>query len=166
MASSIRTLKYPLINRYSRQIFDVSINQISVRFMYDSGARIPVWCSGEKKFLSAFPKAICLPEKCRISGFGKGDELSDVFMIPRFELESDDGVFVIERLIVAMMTKPQIGSDFIISETMLSKVDSITYRRELKELHLIGEEKPFRCTAMKNGKEIIDISIWSQDSYV
>ena len=100
---------------------------------------------------------------CQISGFGKGREKAEAYMIPEFCLNDGNKVFEIERLVVALLDKPYIGCDFLISETMFSKVDSFTYRREKRELHLIGEDRLYHCTARQQGEEVIDITVWTQE---
>ena len=163
MDLSIQTLVFPLINRYSRQFFELECNDIFVRFLYDSGAKMPVWCRGTGKFMIAFPEAEKLDMNCRISGFGKGREKAEAYMIPSFCLDDGSKKFVIERLVVALLDKPYIGCDFLISETMFSKVDTFTYRREKRELHIVGEDRPYYCTARQQGTEVIDITVWAQE---
>ena len=55
MGSSTQTLIFPLTNRSVRQVFDYETDTVAYRLMYDSGARIPVWCSDVEFFLKAFP---------------------------------------------------------------------------------------------------------------
>ncbi len=124
---------------------------------------MPVWTSGEGKFIEAFPEALKLEGECKISGFGKGRESARVYVIPLFSIEDGNGRFEIERLVIALLQKPYIGCDFLISETMFSKIDSLSFRREKRELHLICENRKYQCTARKNGNEILDISVWVQE---
>ena len=42
--------------------------------MYDSGARVPVWCTGHNLLLKAYPDAIKTDLSGSISGFGTGSE--------------------------------------------------------------------------------------------
>ena len=163
MESSIQTLALPLINKYSRQFFNQTVNQIDVRFLYDSGAKMPVWCSSVTKFMEVFTDASRLKESCMISGFGKGRENADVYMIPCFEIRDGDIRYQIERLVIAILPKPYMGCDFLISETMFAKIDTFSYRMRKRELHLMFEDRPYRCTARKLKGEILDISVWSQD---
>ena len=51
MGSSTQTLIFPLTNRSVRQVFDYETDTVAYRLMYDSGARIPVWCSDVEFFL-------------------------------------------------------------------------------------------------------------------
>ena len=162
MDLSIQTLVFPLINRYSRQFFEIDYYGVTVRYLYDSGAKMPVWCTGRNKFLQAFPDAAKMNEHCSISGFGKGIEQADVYVIPDFVISDGNSQYEIERLVVAMLMKPHIGCDFLISETMFSKIDSFSYRRKKRQLHLVGENRPYQCTTRKNGDRILDISVWTQ----
>ena len=66
-------------------------------------------------------------------------------------------------MVVALLDKSYIGCDFLISETMFSKVDTFTYRREKRELHIVGEGRLYHCTVRKHGNEVLDIAVWTQD---
>ena len=162
MESSIQTLRFPLINTFTRQFFDKKINDINVRFLYDSGAKIPVWCTGIKKFLKAYPDAKKIDGGCSISGFGKGKERAEVYCIPEFSLVDDDTEYLINNLVIAILTKPYIGCDFLISEAMVSKVDTMTARMGKKELSIICENREYNCTAKRVGVDVKDIAVWMQ----
>ena len=69
---------------------------------------------------------------------------------------------VINNLSVVVLFKPNIGCDFLLSETMVSKMDTFTYRRGKKELHIVSDKSEYNCTARKNNGELIDIAIWVQ----
>ena len=60
-----------------------------------------------------------------ISGFGQGTEDALVYTIPEFVLSDGKRSFIIENLPVVILSKPQIGCDFIISETMVEKGDRL-----------------------------------------
>ena len=141
MESLMQTLAFPLTSRSVRQVFDYDTSSAVIRFMYDSGARVPVWCSDESFLKVAYPDAYRTALKGRVSGFGKGVETSSIYCIPRFTLSEAAKNFVIKNLLIAVLYKPQIGCDFIISETMLSKTDTFTFRRRKKELHILAEKK-------------------------
>ncbi len=123
---------------------------------------MPVWCTGSVKLLSAFPNAEKMDYICKISGFGRDIEPAEVYMIPDFKLNTENGSYSINRLHIASLEKPHIGCDFVISETMFSKIDTFSYRREKRELHLVCESKDYHCSARRMDKEILDISVWSQ----
>lgn len=163
MESLMQTLVFPLTNRSVRQVFDYDTGTASIRFMYDSGARVPVWCSDVDFFRMAFPNAVKSGIKARITGFGTGGEMAEVFFVPKFELSKGEGEIVIERLPVVVLFKPQIGCDFIISETMVSKMDTFTFRYNKKELHMVTYKNKYICTSKRNNNELIDVSVWTQD---
>ena len=158
-----QTLVFPLTNRSARQVFDYETSTAQIRFMYDTGARVPVWCSDESFLTVAYPDAYRTAMVGRVSGFGKGTENSLVYCIPRFVLSDGIREFVIKDLLVAVLFKPQIGCDFLISETMFSKTDTFTFRRKKKELHILAENKEFHCTAKSADNELLDIAVWSQN---
>ncbi len=41
-------------------------------------------------------------------------------------------------------------------------MDTFTYRRGKKELHIVSDKSEYNCTARKNSGELIDIAIWVQ----
>ena len=162
MESLMRTLKFPLTKRSIRQIFDYDTGTAAIRFMYDSGASIPVWCSDVDFLIKAFPDAVKTGLSARITGFGTGVETADVFMIPDFELSDGNEAIHIMNLSIVVIFKPQIGCDFIMSESMLSKVDTHTLRHSTKELQIDFYKNMFVCTSKKLGGELLDIAVWMQ----
>ena len=135
--------------------------------MYDSGAQIPVWCSGIDLLMDAYPNAKKTDYHCEIAGFGKDTELSNIYMIPEFCLANDGVKFTISNLIVAELFKPFIGCDLLLSETMFSKTDTHTNRRIKRELNIIFDkrDRPFVCTARMKQKDMVKgISVWEQNA--
>ena len=165
MGSSMQTLSFPLTNRYSRLIFQYGIGTHSYTFMYDSGASVPVWCTGEDLLLRAFPDAQKTPYTCHVTGFGKGEETGSVYCLPTFTLRTEDGAaFVIRNLLLITMSKPFIGCDFLISETMLSKTDTMIYRTQERRIQIDFEDKEYHCTGKLLGQKLLDISVWAQNN--
>lgn len=160
-----QVLRFPLTNILSRQIFEYQINGWNVMMMYDSGAQIPVWCRSEELFRRVFPDAKKTDLYCDISGFGRETERSSVYIIPLFELSRKDASFQIRNLLVATLFKPFIGCDFLLSETMFSKTDTLTVRRGRRELCVSYAKmnRPFMCSAMSQNKEAMGISVWTED---
>ncbi|MCR4930276.1 MAG: hypothetical protein K5988_09805 [Lachnospiraceae bacterium] len=68
MESSTQTLIFPLTDRSVRQVFDYETDTVTFRLMYDSGARIPVWCSDDEFLLKAFPDAKKTDITARVTG--------------------------------------------------------------------------------------------------
>ena len=162
MESSTQTLIFPLTNRSVRQVFDYETDTVTFRLMYDSGARIPVWCSDDEFLLKAFPDAKKTDITARVTGFAREAETASVFVIPQFSLNDGNSAITINNLSVVVLHKPNIGCDFLLSETMVSKMDTFTFRRSKKEFHIVSDKAEYFCTAKKNNGELIDIAIWTQ----
>ncbi len=161
-----QVLSFPLTNLLSRQVFRYSFGNSFILMMYDSGAQIPVWCRSVGKLLKIYPDAKKTEYHCEIAGFGKETEMSDVYVIPTFELSDGSVSFRIENLVVAVLYKPFIGCDFLLSETMFSKTDTLTTRREKRELKICFDDigRPFRCTARMRTKDIVQgMAVWTQE---
>lgn|GEM_PF-3219660 len=166
MGSQDQVLSFPLTNTLSRQIFEYQQNDDGMLIMYDSGAQIPVWCSGASVLADFYPEAKKTDYHCEISGFGKETELSDVYVIPEFELSDGMVHFKISNLVIAELFKPFIGCDLLLSETMFSKTDTRTTRRAKRELSISFDkmDRPFICTASMRQKDMVrGITVWSQD---
>ena len=85
----MRTLVLSLFNKKNRPSFEYESNGFTFTALFDSGAEAPVWCAGEKDFLSAYPDAVKQDWECEIYGFGKNPEKGSVYVIPKFELCSN-----------------------------------------------------------------------------
>lgn len=163
MASSMQTLVFPLINRYTRPFFTKRSGKLDVKYMYDTGARIPVWCRNEQRLLLAFPSAEETKYTCKVSGFGKGQEDGKIYKIPSFELSDGKSTLTIRDLYLAVIDKQNIGCDFLISETMFAKTDTHIFRLSKKVLELDFEDRDYFCTANRVGGMLVDISVWVQN---
>ena len=164
MGSQVLTLSFPLTNVMTRQIFEYNTGNSDITMMYDSGAQIPVWCTGSAVLLDAYPKALKTDLLCTISGFGREKDVGKIYVLPEFILSSGENTMVIDNLYIAELFKPFIGCDFLISETMFSKADTTTLRRGKRELLITFYDlsRHLQCTPKKQGKELTDIAIWSQ----
>ena len=163
MGSSIQTLVLPLTNQRSRQIFRYDNGIEKIRMMYDSGARVPVWCTGHELLCKAYPEAVKTDLSSDVSGFGSGSEQGDVYVIPEFELSDGSARYVIHNLSIVSISKPNIGCDLLISETMFAKADTTTLRREKRELHIIYEDRDYYCTAVRRDGTMLDVAVWTQE---
>lgn len=166
MESQVLTLSFQLTNVLTRQLFEYDTGNALITMLYDSGAQIPVWCAGKEVLLEAYPDAKKTSLKCIISGFGKEKETAEIYVLPAFELSNGEISFVIENLYIAELSKPFIGADFIISETMLSKTNTTTIRLDRRELQISYKklDRNFKCTPMRKGKELSGITVWMQDA--
>ena len=163
MESSTQTLVLQLTNRRARQLFKYDIGDDKLTFMYDSGARIPVWCSGEEMLMKVYPDAKRQEMNCQVSGFGKEPEIGAVYMISKFYISSDEASFVINSLYLVAIEKPSVGCDLIMSETMFMKTDMKIYRRKKRELHIIYDDKEFYCTPIRSNDNLNEVTVWDQD---
>ena len=163
MELSIQTLVFPLTSRRSRQIFRYDNGIEIIRMMYDSGARVPVWCTGERLLCKAYPRAVKTSLTSNITGFGSGSEKGEVYLIPEFDISDDKSRLMIHNLSVVNISKPNIGCDFLISETMFSKADTITLRRNKRELQIIFDDREYYCTAIRRDGSLIDMTVWAQE---
>lgn len=119
-------LEFPLnINLYStRPIFRARINGVVTTCMLDTGADMPVFCKGKELFeewtkdidgVSPFAESL-------IGGFGKAAEDVVLYHIPIFHFSDGKNNITYREMKIAVMLKPQIPCDVIISASMLMKM--------------------------------------------
>ncbi len=158
----MRTLVLKLFNRKNRPSFSYFSNGIEVSALLDSGAETPVWCTGEKRFLRAYPDAIKQQWDSEIRGFGERAERGSVFIIPEFELNDGKDSYKIFNLMVAVCYHPLIGYDFAMSDTMFFKADTFIHRIGNKYVEIFFEKDSYQC-ASKRGKGTFSIITFSQE---
>lgn len=84
-----REIVFSLMIKRLKPVFASQKNTTNDRFscMLDTGAGIPVWCTGVETLKETFSKAIAKPIlKSVLSGFGIGCEIGEVYYIPSIEL--------------------------------------------------------------------------------
>ena len=162
MESLTQTLVLPLTNQKSRLIFRYDNGNEKIWMMYDSGASIPVWCSGDDLLIKAYPDAIKMNLDCNISGFGTGTERGNVYVIPDFKISKGNAAYTIHNLFVISILKPNIGCDFLMSETMFTKTDMTILRRNAREMKILFDDRDYYCTAMRRNGILLDTVIWTQ----
>lgn len=122
-------LKFPLnITLYSpRPIFTAYVNGVSFRCMLDTGADIPVFCKGTELFLELTKGMDGVSEfKCSlIGGFGKMDESAMLWNFDEFILSDKNSAIAYKCMKVAVMNKPNIPCDIILSASMFMKMKYI-----------------------------------------
>ncbi len=161
----MRTLVLRLFNRKDRPTFLYEVNGEEVIALFDTGASAPVWCSGEKGFVAAYPDAKKLDVKTKIFGFGKEAEMASVYVIPDFLLSDENESYHIQNLQVAVCYHPLIGCDFVLSDTMFSKADTFIHRIGEKRIEVFYDKDVFQC-AVKSGAETFSIVTFSQEGEV
>lgn len=128
-------LRFPLIENITRPMFFYVVNKgtedVRFKFLYDTGAEVPVWCRGESLLRWAFPDAVKLRNRCLLSGFGRGANVCSVYLIPELKLKSENYEHSWKALRVFVYHNPSMGCDFIMSAAMFSDtVVTVDQRRE------------------------------------
>lgn len=115
-------LKKNLDNTSDRPIIYTDVaNDMVIKCLIDTGADTPVWTSGERLFLKAFPDAELVEDILfELGGFGKESELVPVYKIPKFVIKSDydNNIIVFNNLLIACYIKNSISTPLILSATM------------------------------------------------
>lgn len=119
-------LIFPLnITLYSpRPIFKAYINNISFKCMLDTGADIPVFCKGTQLFkaLTKEMKGVSEFKDSLISGFGKNVEKTMLWNIDDFKLSDQSKSILYKGMKIAVVNKPNIPCDMILSASMFMKM--------------------------------------------
>jgi hypothetical protein len=119
-------LKFPLnITLDSpRPIFKAYINGAPFRCMLDTGADLPVFCKGRNLFeeLVKGMQGISEFKTLSIGGFGKMDETAMVWNIDNFVLSDKRSSIGYRGMKIAVMDKPSIPCDMILSASMFMKM--------------------------------------------
>jgi len=162
MDRSAQSLVFELVSRKSRPVFRYRVGTEELSFMLDTGAETPVYCMTEKELLKAFPSAIKKEETYKLTGFGKGAVEASAFVIPDFRLEKGDACYCIKNLQILQTYRPDIGCDFLLSDTIFSNVDTFIYRHGKKQLEIRYYKPEYQCTPIY-GNDRFKISVWSQE---
>lgn len=87
--------------------------------MLDSGAGIPVWCTGMNTLMRTFSNAVLKPElKGMLSGFGSGFIITDVFYIPKAEICNGKESIIFKDFYLPVMDRGNFGADLVIPSSM------------------------------------------------
>lgn len=114
--------------------------------MLDSGAAIPVWCSGVPALLDTFPTAVLKPDlKSILSGFGTSFEVVDVYNVPKVELCNGSHSIIFENFYLPVTDRKNFGADLIIpsfmfknSNILLSQLESLGNQKRLFIQYQVG----------------------------
>ena len=119
-------LEFPLnISLYSpRPIFKAHINDIPFKCMLDTGADIPVFCKGTALFREIVKgmEGISEFKNSSIGGFGKTDENVMLWNVDNFVLSDKNSSITYRGMKIAVMDKPKIPCDMILSASMFMKM--------------------------------------------
>ena len=91
--------------------------------------------------------------------------LTPVYIIPVFELADNHSVYRINNLQVAVCRHPEIGCDFVLSDTMFSKTDTLISRRKEKRMNIIFDKSEYYCTPRYDGNRFTVVT-WAQDNSI
>ena len=158
----MRILRLELFSRMDRPAFGYISNGTEVTALFDTGANAPVWCKGKDKLLLAYPQAKKLDWNSKIHGFGIGAEKALVYVIPCFELTDGKETYRINNLHVAVCDHPLIGCDFVMSDTMFSKTNTMINRIGEKWVEIQFEKDCYYC-AVRRGAGTFKIVTFAQE---
>lgn len=92
--------------------------------MLDSGAAIPVWCTGAFKLLDTFPSAVYKPNlKSLISGFGKGVQIVDIYYISEVVFCNGEDSITFENFYLPVLDRQTFGTDMIFPIIMFKETN-------------------------------------------
>lgn len=143
-------LVFPLnITLYSpRPIFKAYVNGFPFRCMLDTGADIPVFCKGASLF-SEFIKemqgvAVTEFKQSRIGDFGKTDESTMLWNMDKFVLSDQRESITYKAMKIAVMNKPKIPCDLILSASILMKMKyTIDCSSDKHELVILADRNTY-----------------------
>jgi hypothetical protein len=117
---------------------------------------------GKARLQKAYPCAKQKDENCDVAGFGEKPIKGDVFIIPEFILSDGNATYKIIDLQIAVCDHPQIGCDFVLSDTMFSHADTLFFRRNQKHVDIVYDKKEYHCTARYEGERFTVVT-WAQN---
>lgn len=107
-----------------RPIFKAHINGIPLKCMLDTGADVPVFCKGKRLFeeLVKGMDGVSEYKKTFIGGFGKAVESTMLWNMDNFILSDNNNSIIYKGLKIAVLDKPKIPCDMILSASMFMKM--------------------------------------------
>lgn len=150
MALSTNVVKFPLSKRFVRPFFSYDTGTEEITMLFDSGANVPVWCSGKDLLYSAYDEVQETTYFQEIRGFGKQPEAGQIFKLPRFVLKSDNQQYVLHNLYLVLLDRPEIGCDFLICPRMFEKSDYLVTNRGQKTISFVSDKEEYYCTPVQN----------------
>lgn len=109
-------------NTYGITIIKTKLNNTALRCLIDTGARIPVWCSGEDELKAQFPQCVKMDAVFLLSGFGKEYEFATVYCIPNFILSDGKSKIYYHNMVVAVVNR-DFSFDMILSYSIFNKMN-------------------------------------------
>lgn len=127
-----------------RPIITIKADLADIDCLIDTGSNIPIWCADEDLLQLYYPDARRTDYRTLIGGFGEGTDIADLWQIPLFVINGEDGEgsFEINNLYVAVYPKKQFSFLFILSITLFLKSDiSFIYRTEAPFLRIVTDRE-------------------------
>lgn len=154
-------LEFPLnVTLYSpRPIFEAYINDVPFRCMLDTGADVPVFCQGTllfKEFVKGMD-GVSEFKHLRIGGFGKIDETTMVWNMDDFILSDKCNSICYKGMKIAVIDKPNVPCDMILSASMFMKMKYIIDCSSRKHKLTIVADRNMFGTGYYDKKEAIYI---------
>lgn len=104
-------------------VFLQKVNDNQLVFMMDTGANIPVWCSGIAKLKYVYKNCKDTGFFADLNGFGGKGERCKIFEIPHFALTDNKTVLYYDKIFVAVTERRIFQYDLILSNTMFYKMN-------------------------------------------
>ena len=131
-----------------------SMNNGRFRCMLDSGASIPVWCSGKEYLEETFPKAESREKiKYILGGFGSGFEIADVYYIPAMALSNGVRSITFYKTYLPVVNKNRFGANLILpssffknSNIIISQMQSLPEKQLILQCRSLWHEMRFTKT--------------------
>ena len=125
--SMVSLLTLEIITGFTRPVFQLSEDATC---LVDSGADTPVWTQGAERLIDTFGEDRIQEvdgKKFLLSGFGKGYEVVNVYIIKNLELKDmkDGGTdrVVFKNLTIACTSRPTMVADLILPSTAFSHMN-------------------------------------------
>lgn len=154
-------LEFPLNVKLDspRPIFKAYINDIPFKCMLDMGADIPVFCKGTSLFgeFVKYMDGVSELKNSTIGGFGKSDESTMLWNMDSFIFSDGNSNIEYKGMKIAVMDKPNIPCDMILSASMLMKMKYIIDCSSRKHTLTIIADKNIYGVGYYDKKETIYI---------
>lgn len=160
-----REIVFSLMIKRLKPVFASQKNTTNDRFscMLDTGAGIPVWCTGVETLKETFSKAIAKPTlKSVLSGFGIGCEIGEVYYIPSIELSNGKDSVIFKEVYLPVVNKGTFGADLILPSSILKNCNILLSQNEKirkKELFFQGRSLQFKMNYTKRRLSFEDVAV-------
>lgn len=137
-------IEFSLDEEHLKPVFMSLENQTRKGFtcMLDSGASIPVWCSGAKLLRRTFPEAMHETDmKSLLSGFGSGLEIADVYYLPKMELYDGSCSIVFQKVYLPVVKRDNFGANLILPSSIFKNANILISQMQ----PLQGKKLFFQC---------------------